>query len=205
MKLKIEQIKASELNPNLMDDKKLEKLKKLIEKENNYPPLIVNKRDGEYRLVDGHQRLRVLKELKHTDIKVDVWEVSEEEELMLLATLNKLKGTSIVQKKEKLYKKLSEFLDKDKIKELSPESEDFFNKLFEQKKKVLRKNSIELKMNKSLKVTVMQVLTKDQFKIVDEYISKNYTGESREKAIYYMVKELNKLKGTAQIEEEQAV
>jgi len=185
--LKINEITTSELNPNLMENFKLEKLKQLIKEEGNYPPLIVNKRDGKYRLIDGHQRLRVLTELKYEEIKVDIWEVPEEQELMLLATLNKLRGTTLKDKKEQLYKELEKKIGRNKIKELSPESEEYLDDLFDKKKKALRVNAVELKMKKeNVKIQFNQMLTMEEFNIVHKYIESNFKG-NEDRAIYIMI------------------
>jgi len=184
--LKIKDIITSELNPNLMEDHKLEKLKKLIEREGNYPPLIVNKREGKYRLVDGHQRLRILKELGKKDVKVDIWEVSEEDELMLLATLNKLKGTSLMSKKKELYKELSKFIPLTKLKELSPEDESFFEKIKAKKSATIGLLS-EMKGEKKIQIQFIQTLTKEEFKVVSDYIDETYKRSDKGRAIYLMI------------------
>lgn len=45
-----------------------------------------------YQLLNGHHRLQVLREIGHQAVRCDVWDVDDQEALMLLATLNRLQG-----------------------------------------------------------------------------------------------------------------
>jgi len=186
MKLAIEQITTNQYNPNVMERGDLEKLKELIKREGNYPPLIVNHRDGKYYLIDGHQRLQVLKELGYTEVKVDIWEVDEETELMLLATINKLRGKMLRAKKKILYEKIKQRLPKEMIEQLSPENRNFLNEVFgivdERKKRIME----EFEM----KIQFIQRLTRAEYEFVMDYINKKYKGDNRERAIYLIIKEI---------------
>lgn len=45
-----------------------------------------------YQLLNGHHRLQVLREIGHQAVRCDVWDVDDQEALLLLATLNRLQG-----------------------------------------------------------------------------------------------------------------
>jgi hypothetical protein len=187
--LSIDEIKIHELNPNKMERKDMDKLKALIKQEQNYPPLVVNLREGEYKLIDGHQRLQILKELGYKEIKCDIWKVDAKTELILLSTLNKLRGKSVGEKKKTLYKELSKHLEVKQIRAISPEKKDFFNDLFnrvsETKDKV--KQSLENK-----KLIFMQRLSREEYDFVMEFIRKELKPEFHEQAIYHIIKKYGK-------------
>jgi hypothetical protein len=72
-----------------MDDAFLDKLASNIQREDNYPPLIVRphpQHPGDYELLDGHQRAAVLARLGFADARCYVWPCDDATALMLLAT-----------------------------------------------------------------------------------------------------------------------
>ena len=184
--LNVIDIKTHELNPNQMGRQALNKLKELIIKEQNYPPLIVNKRDGKYILVDGHQRLQVIKEIGFDQIKCDIWEVDYETELMLLATLNQLHGNSMGKKKELLYEELKKHTTLEMIKKLSPENKEFLSKVLDD---VVERKRSDLKLPEHYQM--IQMLTREEYSEVSEYIELNY--DNAENSIYLMFKYIIKM------------
>jgi len=82
-------------NANVMDEERLEKLAANIGREGDYHPLVVRphpEEPGCYQLLDGHQRLQVLKHLGHEDAVCYVWPCDDQTALVLLATLKRLEG-----------------------------------------------------------------------------------------------------------------
>lgn len=71
-------------------DKEYEKLKRSIDEFGYVDPLIWNKRTS--RLVGGHQRLKVLKDMGIEDVDVVVVDMGEEKEKALNVALNKISG-----------------------------------------------------------------------------------------------------------------
>jgi DNA modification methylase len=71
-------------------DPEYKKLKKSILEFDYVDPVIWNERTG--RVVGGHQRLKVLKELGRTEIEVSVVDLSEQKEKVLNLALNKVQG-----------------------------------------------------------------------------------------------------------------
>ena len=118
MLILIEQLKDNKLNSNVMTDETREKLKSNIKDQGGfYPPIIVRK-IGEvptdfdkentvgdpsgYRIVDGHNRSRALRDLGYKEVECVVWNIDDTKELLLLATLNELKGTQDPTKRAEL-------------------------------------------------------------------------------------------------------
>jgi len=84
------------LNANVMPPELKEKLKLHIQSSGRYPPLIVRPlENGRFQLLDGHQRADALRELGEESAWCCVWDVSDEEALILLGTLNRLEGQDV--------------------------------------------------------------------------------------------------------------
>ena len=122
MKIQISQIKESKLNSNVMPEEIREKLISNIKLQGGkYPQIIVRKiaekptafdienTVGEpegYRIIDGHNRKWALEQLKYTEAECDVWEIDDKTEMLLMATLNELKGTQDFSKRADLLNKI---------------------------------------------------------------------------------------------------
>lgn len=91
--MQIEKLEPAFYNPRKdlkPGDPEYEKLKQSIEEFDLVEPLVWNERTG--RLVGGHQRLKVLKELGVTDVEVSVVDLPPEKEKALNVALNKIQG-----------------------------------------------------------------------------------------------------------------
>ena len=83
------------------------KLAANIKASGRYPPLILRPlANGAYQLLNGHQRTEVLRELGETAARCLVGDVSDEEALVLLATLNRLAGEDLPAKRAALIAEL---------------------------------------------------------------------------------------------------
>ena len=86
------------LNSNVMPEELREKLRAHLKRTGRYPFLVVRphpSETGKFEILDGHHRVAILRELGHTEARCDVWEVSDREAKLLLATLNRLKGQDL--------------------------------------------------------------------------------------------------------------
>ena len=102
---------AHPANANRMSSSAFGKLTAHIERTGNYEPVIVRphpKRAGCYEIINGHHRVRALKKLGHTKCDCIVWLVDDSETMILLATLNRLTGHDVLDKKAELIKSLTE-------------------------------------------------------------------------------------------------
>jgi DNA modification methylase len=96
--MKIEKIKAELLKPARYNprkdlkpgDKEYQKLRRSIEEFGYVEPVIFNRRTG--NVVGGHQRLKVLLDLGHTEIDCVVVELDPQKEKALNLALNKIQG-----------------------------------------------------------------------------------------------------------------
>jgi ParB family chromosome partitioning protein len=111
-----------------MGEERLEKLAANIDREGNYPPLVVRphpEEAGAYELLDGHQRWQVLKHLGHEDALCYVWPCDDRTALVLLATLNRLEGQDDPLKRAELLRELTQLASPEDLAQLLPESAAF--------------------------------------------------------------------------------
>ncbi len=108
--LPLDALRPHPSNSNVMPGKAFAKLKAHLAANGRYPPLVVRPLDesaGAYQLLDGHHRAAALRELGHETAQCAVWGVDEDEALVLLATLNRLRGRDDPRKRAKLLRELS--------------------------------------------------------------------------------------------------
>lgn len=125
--LPLDALHAHPANPNAMSAGAMAKLSRHIEATGCYPPLIVRPRtgdgdSGQYELLDGHQRAAVLRKLGHTTAWCVVWDVDDGQALMLLATLNRLRGDDDPRLRGQLLRDLAQRLGEQQLLAGLPES-----------------------------------------------------------------------------------
>jgi ParB/RepB/Spo0J family partition protein len=111
-------------NPNRMGKGMFKKLTAHIEKSGNYEPVIVraaSQAEGSYQILNGHHRVKALKTLGIDKVDCIVWDVDDDESLVLLATLNRLVGNDELERKRDLFKNLMKRIE---LKELSKQLPD---------------------------------------------------------------------------------
>jgi ParB-like chromosome segregation protein Spo0J len=112
------------LNANVMPEELKAKLKANIRASGRYPPLIARPlEDGNFQILDGHQRVDALRELGEATAVCYLWPASEEEALVLLATLNRLEGEDMPGKRAVLIAELESHRTLADLAQLLPETE----------------------------------------------------------------------------------
>ena len=106
--LPIDRLDAHPANSNVMPKALLDKLASEIERTGFYPPVIVRPIGERYQILDGHHRVLVLKQLGHANANVVVWQADDQQALLLLATLNRMRGDDDPRKRAALLAKLRE-------------------------------------------------------------------------------------------------
>lgn len=128
----LDKLDPSPLNSNEMSEAVYEKVKENIRRSGRYPAGIVRPKTGtdRYEILDGWHRSRIVAELGHTEFKCEVWDIDDKQATLLLATLNRLKGTDDTKKRARLLAELYEEFDQDAvIMSLLPESQRAFDSL----------------------------------------------------------------------------
>jgi hypothetical protein len=122
----IESLEDHELNSNIVPEAVLKKLERNIKRSKWYPPLIVRQLKGEppRKLIDGHHRRRILRDLGYTEVEIKPVTCSDREELVLLASLNTLHGTEDPRKRAALIHELSGTIRVEELALILPEDEN---------------------------------------------------------------------------------
>ena len=106
-------------NSNFMNAETAQKLRRHIERTGRYEPLTVRSHpseDGKFQVINGHNRLRVLRALDYQTVNCVVWNLDDDQTRLYLATLNRLSGSEIPERRAALIENLLTTFD---IKELT--------------------------------------------------------------------------------------
>jgi ParB-like chromosome segregation protein Spo0J len=126
----IQQIPLSRLaphpdNPNVMSRANFARLVRHIERTGRYEPLVVRphpKRTGNFQIINGCHRCEALRRLGRQVADAVVWDVSDDETATLLATLNRLGGRDVLDKKLTLLRRLAKRMPIRELAKLLPQT-----------------------------------------------------------------------------------
>ncbi len=121
-------------NPNRMSKANFAKLVRNIERTGRYEPLIVRPVSGIehpdcFQIINGHHRWLALKKLGRKEADAIVWDIDDEQADILLATLNRLCGQDVLEKKLALLKRLNERMQTSELAKLLPQTKAQLEKL----------------------------------------------------------------------------
>ena len=172
-----------ELKPGMSE---YEKLKNSIQEFGYVEPIIVNDRTG--KVIGGHQRINVLKDLGYKEVEVVHVDLDDAHEKALNVALNKISGNWDAEKLEDLLRDINlntdldvEFtgFDSDELAtifggsvELPEDLDDYFRGLTEQEEeKKAEKNKIYIHIGKDIKIEINDTEydnIKAQYKVVGD-------------------------------------
>ncbi|MBW2087123.1 MAG: ParB N-terminal domain-containing protein [Deltaproteobacteria bacterium] len=112
-------------NCNHMEAETREKVKRHIMRTGNYEPVTVRPHpdeSGKFQVINGHHRLNVLRELDYERVNCTVWDIDDDQTRLYLATLNRLAGKDIPERRAVLLEKLLGSFDVPDLAELLPDS-----------------------------------------------------------------------------------
>jgi ParB-like chromosome segregation protein Spo0J len=112
-------------NSNFMDTETLRKLRLHIERTGRYEPLTVRKhpaKNGRFQIINGHNRVRVLRTLGYEIVQCIVWSVNDDQARLYLATLNRLAGKEIPERRAVLLDNLCKVFTGEELADLLPDS-----------------------------------------------------------------------------------
>ena len=112
--IKIGLLRAHPQNANVMSGEVMGKLRGHIERTGRYEPLVVRPHPaiaGAFELINGHHRKEVLESLGYAEAQCLVWDLSDAEALLLLATINRLGGEDAPGKRLGLLESLGEAME----------------------------------------------------------------------------------------------
>ena len=111
-------------NSNFMNAEALKKLRRHIERTGRYEPLTVRphpSEEGKFQVINGHNRLRVLRALNYQTAHCIVWNLDDDHTRLYLATLNRLSGNDIPERRAALLESLLATFDIDELSTLLPD------------------------------------------------------------------------------------
>lgn len=144
-RIALDRLVAHPDNPNRMSKTNFAKLVRNIERTGRYEPLVVRpcpqknchscpasvcevnySRNPDddiascFQIINGHHRWRALRELGYKTADAIVWDIDDQDADVLLATLNRLGGSDILEKKLALLRRLNQRMQVGKLAKLLP-------------------------------------------------------------------------------------
>ncbi len=157
-------------NPNVMSDATFRKLVRNIERTGLYEPIVVRrhpKRKGQFEIINGHHRVKALKQLGKEVADCVVWDVDDEQTGVLLATLNRLCGSDVPLKKIELLKQLRQRFGSLELSKILPRTAKQIDRLCDLKLTgVIKKADAE-----QFAIPLVFFVTKQQQEIVEKAIA----------------------------------
>jgi len=105
----LNKLEAHPDNANRMSRANLAKLVRNIELTGHYEPLVVRphpRRRGRFQIINGYHRFEALTRLGCDTAEAVIWHVDNEQTDLLLATLNRLEGRDMLEKKLTVLRRL---------------------------------------------------------------------------------------------------
>lgn len=170
--IKIEQLQPNPDNPNKMSKSNFLKLVRNIERTGLYEPLIVRPfQESYYQIINGHQRFEALKKLGYENCDCIVWNVDDNKTDLLLATLNNLRGSDVLDKKLALLKKLSAKSSPAELSKLLPYTKPQIARMTELESSTLPEIRNQESNTEPMAVPMVFFLTPEQKKSVEKALS----------------------------------
>jgi ParB family chromosome partitioning protein len=186
LSISLKKLHPNPQNPNVCPGEISDKIRRNIERTGYYPPLIVRphpKVSGCFQIIDGHYRKEILESLGKTSAHCVVWDVSDQEAGILLATLNRLHGEDNPRKRAELLESLMVSFTPEDLSALIPEStseiEDLLSLLefnFDEMEKTLQKTMAEEAA--SLPVPFTFMISSEEAPVVEEALGL-FSGEPK--------------------------
>jgi hypothetical protein len=111
-------------NCNHMEADTREKVRRHIMRTGNYEPLTVRPHpdeSGKFQVINGHHRLKVLRELDYERVNCTVWDIDDDQTRLYLATLNRLAGKDVPERRAVLLENLLGTFKLEDLSELLPD------------------------------------------------------------------------------------
>jgi len=139
LRIELDKLVAHPDNPNRMSKANFTKLIRNIEQTGRYEPLVVrpcpqknchscanrnpdDDRKACFQIINGHHRWQALRELGYETAEAIVWDIDDQHADILLATLNRLGGSDVLDKKMALLKRLNQQMEAHELAKLLPQT-----------------------------------------------------------------------------------
>lgn len=195
-KIPVELLVEHPENSNFMNAKTARKLRRHIKQTGRYEPLTVRphpNEEGKFQIVNGHNRLRVLRALNYQMVHCVIWNLDDDQTRLYLATLNRLSGKEIPERRAILLENLFKTFDVDELTALLPDD----NKQIEELRRLshLEPDEIIPKTSEGKKLTIPVILTfmvenseAREVNLALDLVSRIKEKPSRSQALMYLVR-----------------
>jgi ParB-like chromosome segregation protein Spo0J len=179
-------------NSNFMNAETAQKLRRHIEQTGRYEPLTVRphpSEEGKFQVVNGHNRLRVLHALKYEKVNCVVWNLDDQQTRLYLATLNRLSGKDVPERRATLLDNLFQTFDIDELTLLLPDDKKQIEQLEQLSHPELDELPGQRTIKEELKVPVMLSFILDETEVkelnlaIDLVLNKEKGNLSRSQAL----------------------
>jgi ParB family chromosome partitioning protein len=140
LSIELERLHAHPANPNRLSEARFRKLASQIERTGQYEPVVVRRhpyKAGAYQILNGHHRVRALKQLGRARADCVVFCADDEQSLVYLATLNRMNGRDNAVRKSRLMHALCRQSSSRELAKRLPESRRAIEKLAADRKSVV--------------------------------------------------------------------
>jgi ParB family transcriptional regulator, chromosome partitioning protein len=184
-------------NSNFMNAETTQKLRLHIEQTGIYEPLTVRSHpseEGKFQVVNGHNRLRVLRALKYEKANCIVWNLDDQQTRLYLATLNRLSGKDIPERRANLLDSLLQSFHIDQLTSLLPDDKKQIEQLERLSHLELDALSEQRTIREEFKVPVMLNFILDESEAkelnlaLDLVLNKNKGNVSRSQALTHLAR-----------------
>jgi len=163
----IDKLVAHPGNPNRMSRRNFSRLVRNIGRTACYEPLVVRRQGDCFEIINGHHRCQALRQLGYESADAVVWDVDDAQTDILLTTLNRLKGSDVLEKKLDILKRINRVMKTLEMGKLLPYTRGQIEKLTSPK---VPTAPAEFDAN-SLAVPMVFFLSNAQQKIVEQALS----------------------------------
>jgi ParB/RepB/Spo0J family partition protein len=177
-------------NPNQMSKANFNKLIRNIKLSGRYEPLVVRPCPsdqvggnlGYFQIINGHHRWQALIQLGYKEADAVVWDINDQQADILLATLNRLAGSDILDKKIALLTRLNRQMEARELAKLLPQTAKQIERLTDLKDSLHRASSIEHQVSSFANPLVFFVDDQQKQKIekalslATTYLAPHFTG-----------------------------
>lgn len=119
-------------NANRISKIRAKKLRHCIEQIGRYETITVRphpEQDGKFEVLNGHSRVEALRELGITEVRCDIWDVTDLQARLFLAILNKLRGAEVRELRMSLLLGLLKELPSEDLAAYVPESAAYLERI----------------------------------------------------------------------------
>ena len=184
-------------NSNFMKGLIADRLRNYIEKTGRYEPLTVRRHPDEedkFQVINGHNRLRILRSLNYHKVNCIIWNLDDNWARLYLATLNRLSGQDIPERRAILLDNLLQSFELDELSTLLPDDKKQLEELKQIGRFEIETYSKSDTFNKAYVMPVILTFSLDESEVkelnlaLDMILKKQKRDLTRSQALVYLAR-----------------